>query len=116
MVGGWNKSDHEIVWIGALTKPRSLVRIYMNTNEHDSIMSKTVTLRLDDATYAFFRDCAQADNRTLSNMIETAAKRHLESAYVDPEEQREILADKPLMRRIRAGERDAKHRRGRMIG
>ena len=69
-------------------------------------MPKTVTLRLDDATYAFFRDCAHADNRTLSNMIETAAKRHLESAYVGPEEQR----------RIRAGARDAKARRGRMIG
>jgi predicted transcriptional regulator len=78
-------------------------------------MSKTVTLRLDDATYAFFRDCAQADNRTLSNMIETAAKRNLER-YVDPKEEREILNDAHLMRRIRAGMRDAKLRRGRMIG
>ena len=69
-------------------------------------MAKTVTLRLDDATYAFFRDCAQADNRTLSNMIETAAKRHLERVSVDPEEQR----------RLRAGARDSKSRRGRMIG
>lgn len=79
-------------------------------------MPKTVTLRLDDATYAFFRDCAQADNRTLSNMIETAAKRHLESAYIGAEEERGILRDAPLMRRIRAGTRDAKARRGRMIG
>lgn len=79
-------------------------------------MPKTVTLRLDDATYAFFRDCAQADNRTLSNMIETAAKRQLESVYIDPEEEREILRDAPLMRRIRAGTRDAKGRRGRMVG
>ena len=79
-------------------------------------MSKTVTLRLDDATYAFFRDCAQADNRTLSNMIETAAKRQLEAAYIDPEEQRGILRDAPLLRRIRAGARDAKIRRGRMFG
>ena len=75
-----------------------------------------MTLRLDDATCAFFRDCSQADNRTLSNMIETAAKRHLESAYVDEEEEREILRDAPLMRRIRAGTRDAKARRGRMVG
>ncbi|MBI4060809.1 MAG: CopG family transcriptional regulator [Elusimicrobia bacterium] len=79
-------------------------------------MPKTVTLRLDDATYAFFRDCAQADNRTLSNMIETAAKRHLESAYIDAEEQHGIVRDASLMRRIRAGTRDAKARRGRMIG
>ena len=79
-------------------------------------MAKTVTLRLDDATYAFFRDCAQADNRTLSNMIETAAKRHLERVSVDPEEQRGILRDAPLLRRLRAGARDAKSRRGRMIG
>jgi hypothetical protein len=79
-------------------------------------MPKTVTLRLDDATYAFFRDCAQADNRTLSNMIETAAKRQLEGKYIDPEEEREILSDARLMRRIRAGTRDAKARRGRMVG
>lgn len=78
-------------------------------------MSKTVTLRLDDATYAFFRDCAKADNRTLSNMIETAAKRELER-YVSPEEEREILGDAALMRRLRAGTRDAKLRRGRMVG
>jgi predicted transcriptional regulator len=88
----------------------------MNTIEYKAIMPKTVTLRLDDATYAFFRDCAQADNRTLSNMIETAAKRQLESKYIGPEEEREILRDAPLMRRIRAGARDAKARRGRMIG
>ena len=80
-----------------------------------SIMSKTVTLRLDDATYAFFRDCAQADNRTLSNMIETAAKRYLER-NVDPKEELEFLNDAQLMRRMRAGTRDAKLRRGRMIG
>ena len=78
-------------------------------------MAKTVTLRLDDATYAFFRDCAQADNRTLSNMIETAAKRELER-YIDPEEEREILSDAHLMRRLRKGTRDAKLRRGRMVG
>jgi predicted transcriptional regulator len=88
----------------------------MNTIERNPIMPKTVTLRLDDATYAFFRDCAQADNRTLSNMIETAAKRQLEGAYIDAEEEREILRDAPLMRRIRAGIREAKSRRGRMIG
>lgn len=79
-------------------------------------MAKTVTLRLDDATYAFFRDCAQADNRTLSNLIETAARRHLERAYLDPEEEKAILRDAPLMRRIRAGIRDARARRGRMVG
>jgi hypothetical protein len=78
-------------------------------------MPKTVTLRLDDATYAFFRDWAQADNRTLSNMIVTAAKRHLKR-FVDPKEELEILGDAHLMRRIRAGTRDAKLRRGRMIG
>lgn len=87
----------------------------MNTNAHNQIVSKTVTLRLDDATYAFFRDWAQADNRTLSNMIETAAKRHLER-FVDPKEESEILGDAALMRRLRAGTRDAKLRRGRMIG
>lgn len=78
-------------------------------------MPKTVTLRLDDATYAFFRDWAKADNRTLSNMIVTAARRHLKQ-FVDPKEQLEITSDKALMRRLRAGTRDAKLGRGRMVG
>ena len=92
------------------------VRIQVNTNEYTTNMSKTITLRLDDETYAFFRDCAAADNRTLSNLIETSAKRHLEGIYMDPREEAAIMRNKALLKRLRAGTRDAKARRGRMVG
>lgn len=80
-------------------------------------MTRTVTLRLDDESYGFFRRCAEADHRPLSNLIETAARRHLEASLeIDPEEMSAIRDDKNLVRRIRAGSRDASKRRGRMIG
>jgi hypothetical protein len=78
-------------------------------------MSKTVTLRLDDATYKLFREWAEADNRSLSNMIETAAKRWVESRYMDPKEEAGIMADKELVKSLRRGSRDAKARRGRWV-
>lgn len=80
-------------------------------------MARTVTLRLDDETYDYFRGWAEADNRPLSNLIETAAKRHLEAALeVEPEEMAAIRADRALVRRLRAGSRDAKRGRGRLVG
>ncbi len=42
-------------------------------------MSKTVTLRLSEDAYQLFRDRAEADHRTLSNLIVTAARKQLES-------------------------------------
>jgi predicted transcriptional regulator len=36
-------------------------------------MAKTVTLRLDDEVYDLFVAAAKAENRPLSNLIETAA-------------------------------------------
>lgn len=38
-------------------------------------MSKTVTIRLDEESYAKIKAAAQADNRPISNFLETAALR-----------------------------------------
>jgi hypothetical protein len=49
-------------------------------------------------------------------MIKTVSKKRLKRTYVDAKEEREILGDAALMRRLCAGTRDAKLRRGRLIG
>ena len=80
-------------------------------------MSKTVTLRLPDEVYELFKARAIADNRPISNLIETAAVRHLqEHDLVEADEMNAILANRGLVRRLRRGSRDAHARRGRMVG
>ena len=77
-------------------------------------MSKTVTLRLDDETYRTLRRLAERDNRPLSNFIETAAMRFIESErFVDEFEMDEIRENKSLNLSLKRGLRDAKAKRGR---
>jgi uncharacterized protein (DUF1778 family) len=79
-------------------------------------MSKTVTLRLKDEIYNVFLEAARAENRTLSNFIETAAfNRIREQQFVDDVEMAEILADEGLVKRIRQGSRQARSRKGRFV-
>jgi hypothetical protein len=80
-------------------------------------MPKTVTLRIDNETYLTFLKRARAQNRSLANFIETAVKEHiLEAEFVDDSEMAEILADDRLVDRLRRGSRDAKRKKGTMIG
>ncbi len=79
-------------------------------------MSKTVTLRLDDNIYHRFRSLAKSDNRPLSNYIETAALRFVESSgFVDEFEIEEIRENVDLNRSIKRGLKDAKDKRGRFV-
>ncbi len=79
-------------------------------------MAKTITLRLDDATYRELKRRADASNRAISNFIETAALRYAREAdFVSDEEMASILADDALVRRLRRGSREAKKRRGRLV-
>lgn len=48
-------------------------------------MSKTVTLRLSEDVYRLFRNHAEADHRSLSNLIVTAAKKQLEEGPLSVE-------------------------------
>ncbi len=78
-------------------------------------MSKTVTLRLDDVVYKRLRRLAERDNRPLSNFIETAALRFVESEqFVDEFEMDEIRANKTLSASLRRGLSDARAKRGRL--
>lgn len=77
-------------------------------------MSRTVTLRLPDTLYERFRTLAERENRPLSNFIETAASRYVETElYVDEFEMAEIESNKELTRSLERGIKDAKALRGR---
>jgi len=79
-------------------------------------MSKTITLRLDEEVYRRFHTLAARDNRPLSNFIETAALRYVESEeHVDEFEMEGIRADKALGKSLQKGLRDARARRGRFV-
>lgn len=77
---------------------------------------KTVTMRVDDETYRVLRAAAAADRRSIANLIETAALRHLEeTSFMDAAEAREIIADPALQRRLRQAHAQAKRRRGAFV-
>ena len=79
-------------------------------------MSKTVTLRLPDQTYERFRTLAKRENRPLSNFIETAASRYVETdQFVDEFEMTEIQGNSELNRSLKRGVKDAKTGRGRFV-
>ena len=79
-------------------------------------MSKTVTLRLKEEVYNAFAEAATAENRPLSNLIETAALNRIrEQQFADDVEMAEILADQELVKRIQKGLREAKQRKGRFV-
>jgi predicted transcriptional regulator len=79
-------------------------------------MPKTVTLRLDDRIYEEFRQAAEAENRPISNLIETAALSRLhEQMFVDDSEMAEILANEKLVARLRSGSAQAAARKGRFV-
>ena len=79
-------------------------------------MSKTVTLRLNDEVYKAFSEAAHAENRSLSNLIETAAFAKIrEQQFADDAELAEILANQDLMKRIKRGSREARARKGRFV-
>jgi len=79
-------------------------------------MPKTVTLRLKEDVYKIFSEAARADNRSISNLIETAALKNVrEQQFVDDTEMAELLSDKKLLARIRQGSKEAAERKGRFV-
>lgn len=70
-------------------------------------MSKTVTIRLDEAVYAELKEAAAAARRPLSNLIENAALQKIrEEQFLDDAEMAKILANEDLVERLREGQRD----------
>ncbi|MBU1614672.1 CopG family transcriptional regulator [bacterium] len=79
-------------------------------------MSKTVTVRLEDAVYEKIKNFAQAERRPISNFIENVALNYVEeTAFANDLEMIEILSNKELVARLKQGSRDAKEKRGRIV-
>ena len=79
-------------------------------------MSKTLTLRLDDAVYQLFRGVAERENRPMSNFIETAVLQFVQDREtVDEFEMAEIRGNIGLNQSLKRGHQDAKHRRGAFV-
>ena len=79
-------------------------------------MTKTVTLRLEEQVYKVFVEAAKAENRPLSNLIETAAlSRIREQQFIDDAEMSEIMANENLLKRLKKGARDAAMGKGRFV-
>ena len=79
-------------------------------------MHKTVTLRLKDDVYKIFAQMAKAENRSLSNLIETAALKNIrERQFVDDIELAEILSNDDLLKRLKEGSSEARQSKGRFV-
>lgn len=79
-------------------------------------MAKTLTMRLDEDAYETFQRAAKAERRSISNLIQVAALRHLREAnFADDAEMAEILSRQELLKRLKAGSRDARKRKGRFV-
>lgn len=79
-------------------------------------MPKTLTVRMDDATYRLVAEAAAADNRSVSNFIETAAReKAVARIFVTDDEMAEIRSNTGLVKRLKRGHREAAARRGRFV-
>jgi len=79
-------------------------------------MPKTITLRLKDEIYDIFFQMAKAENRSISNLIETAALNKIrEQQFIDDAEMAEILSNQDLLKRIKEGSNDARRLKGRFV-
>ena len=80
-------------------------------------MSKVITLRLSEEDYERISTAAGVEHRPISNFITTAVLKEIEeSYYVDPIEMAQIMSDKKLLEKLKAGHLDAKRVRGKLIG
>ena len=85
-------------------------------NEMEDVMSRTITLRLNENIYELFRAMAESDNRTLSNFIETSALRYIEEhEYVDEFEMDEIRENQQLNRSLKRALKDMKAKKGKFV-
>ena len=73
-------------------------------------------MRLGEEVYEELREAAAAERRPLSNLIETAALARIrEAQFVDDAEMAEILGNEALVRRLKAGSRQARRRQGHFV-
>ena len=80
-------------------------------------MSKVITLRLSEEEYEKIAVAAQSEHRPISNFITTEVLKEIEeSYYVDSIEMAQIKSDKRLLDKLKAGHKDAKRMKGKLVG
>jgi len=79
-------------------------------------MGKTITIRIDDATYQKIRSAAESEKRTISNFMEYATIAYLEnSSFVSDEEMNQIVENHELMSRLQQSVQDIKRGNYRIV-
>ena len=79
-------------------------------------MGKTITIRIDDATYQRIRSAAEAEKRTISNFMEYATVAYLEnSSFVSDEEMDQLVHSKELMKSLQQSMQDIKRGNYRIV-
>ena len=79
-------------------------------------MGKTVTIRIDDATYHKIKSAAESEKRTISNFMEYATIAYLEnSSFISDEEMNQIVEDQELMNRLQQSLQDIKRGRYQIV-
>ena len=74
------------------------------------------TIALDNKTIKKIKEVAEAENRTIPNLIQTIILKYLEELYYTNEsETEETLKDSSLKRRIKQGIQDYKSKKGRFV-
>ena len=80
-------------------------------------MAKVVTVRLSDQEYRKIAEAAKHERRPLSSFMTLMVIKGIEEGdFVDAVEMDQILSDKRLMAKLQTGHREAKQRKGRLIG
>lgn len=92
-------------------------RIQSNNNHGGDRMSKVLTLRLSEEEYELISKTARIEHRPISNFITAAVLSKIdESFYTDAVETAQVLSDKRLLERLKAGHADAKNLKGKFVG
>ena len=79
-------------------------------------MTRTVSMRIDENLYNSLSILAKAENRSISNLIETATMRYIEEVeHVDEFEMESIQSNEDLLARLEKGISDAHNQRGRFV-
>jgi predicted transcriptional regulator len=79
-------------------------------------MAKTLTVRVDDATYNKIKDAADSERRTISNFIEYATLAYVEnSCFVTDEEMKDIVENQALINNLKRAIEDIKEGKYRIV-
>ncbi len=79
-------------------------------------MAKTITVRIDDATYKRIKSAAESERRTISNFMEYATMSYVESSsFIDDDEMKGISQDKELIETLSRAIADIKRGKYRIV-